>query len=748
MDMFNLTKTSLEAQGAFTPSINSNIQSVMSAIPFNIPERVKTVIAQSQLTSFASQFRRNIRLWDDSSVPVNSVSFVIMGSGDGKDSSVKSARKCFASGYDMIEQSRKAQAIQIAQNLAREAGESLYTDYDIYKAYLKPIPPIDIRTTTGPGFIQHVNDLGEHSLGAGLAYSGEFADELAYNQDMLENIKIISETYDIGTLDVKYTKSIENRSKAICGQPVSALYVTSPSHILYDETTKKKFQVAFMSKLARRSWFCYTPESMPKPTFNTVDEMIDYEYSIESKAKAARDAMQIKVNSITEFGIKTAGDDITVTEDVFKLYKTYTRYNSELADTFTNQHSTAVLVRRHLQWKALKLAGALAIFDLSNSITASHYLDAIRLCELLAGDIELFELELNKADHERMADYLKSQLQPDGKAFISIHDLKKRGFTVSTTAAKLKELCTLANAYDQSGIYSVPVDHSGITYDPIVKTDSISISYKPINLDRLNAATTPDQVRQAKSDIAATTAYGYESASTTFADLANLLSGAYAYSPFVFKNGVRGKDHISGGTSWVVFDIDQSNITAEEAHFMLSDLNHHIALGSDPTNSYKFRCLIELDSVVDISSLQWKHFYQAVATDLALNVDPLPQSQIFFSYPNRTIYSTLDAEPLPAKPYLVASADVATSKVVASVLTPTQRKALLADPVESFNYAFNAPIGAGSRSLIRMAYHLRDMQVPVDEALQLITDAHDYWDTQMESTRFEAILAQVTRIFS
>jgi hypothetical protein len=172
MDMLHLTKSSLESAGAFTPSINPHLASIISAIPFNIPERAKLVIAQSQLTTFASQFRRNVRLWDDTSVPVNSVSFVVMGSGDGKDSSVKAARKCFTPGYEMVEEARKAQAIRLAQTAAREAGESLYTDHDIYKAYLKPLPPIDIRTTTGPGFIQHVNDLGEHTLGSGLAYSG------------------------------------------------------------------------------------------------------------------------------------------------------------------------------------------------------------------------------------------------------------------------------------------------------------------------------------------------------------------------------------------------------------------------------------------------------------------------------------------------------------------------------------------------------------------------------------------------
>lgn len=750
MDMLNLTKQSLDQHQALTPSINTHAARIMSAINTNVPERMKALIAQTQITAFASQFRRNLKLWDDSSIPINAVSFCITGSGEGKDSSVKAARKCFKSGYEMIDDARNNLAAKAAMAAAREAGETLWQDKAIYKNYAKPLPPLDIRTTTGPGFIQHVNDLGEHKLGAGMAYSGEFADELAYNQDMLENIKIISELYDSGDADVKYTKSIENRSKAISGQPVSALYVSSPSHILHDTSTSKKFQVAFMSKLARRAWFCYTPEAMPKPTFDSIDDMIAYEYQLEEQSKTARESMKGYINRVAEFGIATAGNDIGITEEVFKLYKTYLRYNAELADTFHNQHSTAVLVRRHLQWKALKLAGALAIFDLSDNVEASHYIDAIRFCELLANDISIFEAELNKADHERMSDYIQTLVEVDGRAFASLHELKKRGFTVTTTYAKLKELATLANAYDTSGIYTVTPEADGIHYERIIKSDVVTISFKPINTSKLDAAVAAGDssaVSKAKSDIAASTAYGFETHETTFADLANLLQGSYAYSAFKFDQGIRGKDHIQGGTKWCVIDIDNSNITAEEAHFMLSDINHHIALTSDPNNTFKFRVLVELDSVVELNAIQWRYFFQALTQDLGLQADQLPQAQIHFSYPGRTIYSQLEASPLPVRDYLVQSTEKATSKAVAqSNLTAAQRKTLLDNPESTFVYAFEAPHGAGSRMLIRAAHHARDLGMDKEAIIQLISDINDYWSVPMNEDRLEqTVLSQIRR---
>ena len=83
MNMLDLAKQDLDKHNALTPSINTHIQRIVNAIPFNVNSRMKAVIAVSQLTTFASQFRRNIKLWDDTSVPINAISFIITGSGNG-----------------------------------------------------------------------------------------------------------------------------------------------------------------------------------------------------------------------------------------------------------------------------------------------------------------------------------------------------------------------------------------------------------------------------------------------------------------------------------------------------------------------------------------------------------------------------------------------------------------------------------------------------------------------------------------
>lgn len=754
MTTLQICRQELESNNAFLPLSNKHITNVTNAITYNISPHMKSVIAATQISTFAAQFRRNIELWDGTEVPINAISFIVAGSGKNKDSSVRAAARCFEPGYELIKAENKRLMIDEAIDKASAAGENPPDLFANYKDYL--LPEIDIETmpTTGPGLIDHINAVQDMPLGASLVSSSEFADELAYNPDMIENIKILAETYDLGKKQSKHTKGAEFRSRSISGASTNALFIGSPTFLLYDESTKKKFEIAFMSKLARRSWFCYSPEKYPEPEFTSIKELYAYEDELEERAANARLSMAVQIKDVASFGISTMNQPISVSKDVEYLFKTYKRYNNDLVDDSPNSETTSALIRRHLQWKALKLAGAFAIMDKSNVIQVSHYIDAIRFAEMLDRDMAVFESHLNKSDYEQFADYMHTIISSDGKAFISLHDLKKRGFIKSTTQQKLHELVNLAAGYDKSGIFAVTPDGGGIEYEPIITTNSIGISYKPIDCAELNRAVASgnyDAIQLAKKQIAQTTAYGFEIDDTTFDQLGALLAGDYAYSPFKFKDGIRGKDNITSGTKWLVLDIDNSNITASEAHFMLSDINHYIALSSDANNEMKFRVLIELDTVVDLSPVAWKHFYSSIAENLGLKVDLLPQSQIFFSYANRPVLSNLDANPLVTREFVMSAREKESEKQVQQKqLTPAQHKAMLADPETTFNFAYNAPNGTGSRNLFRMMTYAKDLGASLDYILQQIDDINEYWEMDkgaMSYERIQTIKEQARRMF-
>jgi hypothetical protein len=643
MNMLSLTRDELNKYDALTPKLNQHIANITDAIPFNISPHMKAVIAVTQITTFAAQFRRNVELYDGTEVPINAISFIVSGSGKNKDSSVRAASRCFQPGYDLIQSHNHKALVDEAIQAASDAGDEPPDAEGIYKPYMKPEIDIETMVTTGPGLIDHINAVTDMPFGASLVSSSEFADELAYNPDMVENIKILAETYDLGKKQSKHTKGAEFRSKSINGASVNALFIGSPTFLLYDEPTKKKFNIAFMSKLARRSWFCYAPEKIAEPEFDSIEAFFKYEDDLELTAKQARANMSDFVQSVAEFGIKTKGHSLPVTQEVERLFKTYKRYNNDLAE--------------------------------------------------------------------------------------------------------------LAAGYDLNGIYNLTPDGGGIQYEPIITTDTISVSYKPIDCSQLNTAVRSGDIhaiRAAKDSISLTVAYGFETESTQFAELGQLLSGDFAYSPFYFRDGIRGRDNIVGGTKWLTLDIDDSPLSAEETHFMLSEFNHYIALSSDPDNHYKFRVLIELDTVVELSSIAWKHFYLAIANDLALNVDPLPQSQIFFSYADRLVLSNLDANPLVTRDYVILARDREAEKAQSQrQLTSAQCKAQLEDPETTFSYAFHCKTN-GSLNMYRMMQHAKLLGATLDQTIQLIHDVNEFWSMDlgaMPQERVDKLVEQCVRLF-
>jgi hypothetical protein len=124
---------------------------------------------------------------------------------------------------------------------------------------------------------------------------------------------------------------------------------------------------------------------------------------------------------------------------------------------------------------------------------------------------------------------------------------------------------------------------------------------------------------------------GYQCEEITFKDLNEMLQDDYAYTPFRFVNGVRGKDNIDSPCKWIVMDVDSSEITDKEAHLLLSDINHYVVRSSNKANPHKFRVLIELDAEIDVPQEQWIKFIQLIATDLGLVCDKLSKAQIFLA---------------------------------------------------------------------------------------------------------------------
>lgn len=244
-----------------------------------------------------------------------------------------------------------------------------------------------------------------------------------------------------------------------------------------------------------------------------------------------------------------------------------------------------------------------------------------------------------------------------------------------------------------------------------------------------------------KDYMARNCAEGYEFRETDFEEVGMLLEENAAYSSFQFRDGKRSKANIIGGTKFLILDIDKSCLTDNEAHLLLEEYNHFIARTSDPDNEYKFRVLLELDSIVDVDDRMWSAFLKEVGEELGLIIDILPKSQIFLSFANREILSQLEAEPLECKPLIDKAAIRLRDQPKPAYELPSGNKTeLLNDPRETFSFAFEAEQGERSRLTYRALAYAIDLGADGEYIVKLANQLNDYWPTSMNAERLERTL--------
>jgi len=444
--MLEMYRKQLINQGCFTNKYPGIIKVGMDTIANNAPEKMKALMIATELLVFASNLRKPIN-WEKSNIPVNIISFIIADSGVGKDSSMQMIRKALKPAYAKIDKYRVAQAKAAAVELAESDGKKP-TDWRKY--YSKPR---DLFSGIGtlPGQMKHLAALEAGKLGAGYIQVSEIGSELQSNKDIAENIVALAVGYDSGYIPAKTVKDDTQQIDPIMNLPFSGLMFGSPTNITMDEAVKNKFKEEFSTKLSRRCYFCFSDGEAQKPIYSSIPESHEKKHSIKEACYMAMESLEPWLTSLVD---STTTVPLEVTREVEDIFGDYKEYNEWLSLTMSKRHPMAILHRQHLQWKALKFAGALAILEGDTTIELKHYVAAINFTEIFAPDMEAFETELAKEPYELASDYLRS-VAVNGYATITIHELRKLGYIKGTgsTKNKLLELIELIRSYDDTNTY-------------------------------------------------------------------------------------------------------------------------------------------------------------------------------------------------------------------------------------------------------------------------------------------------------
>jgi len=733
MTTLELTKNYLTKRNAFTKEFHPLLSATMDLLATDIPNHLRLSISLSELITLTSQFRKHIKLHDGTLVPCNAISIGLYGSGISKDSSLSKVKRAFNPAYEVLDKKRKEYARKNAEIEALKEGESS----EEWLNYYKSPTPIRVGLGTVPGMVQHFADTEDNPLGAPIIYNSEIGSELSQNGEIVDIIKTIAIAYDLGSVPLKTVKSIESRTSNINNLPVNLCVFGSQDAILFDTHIRNKFSLMFGVQLARRALFSFDNVKPILREFKSEQDIIKYHKLMRKNADTARGNIKNYLVEMTEY---TNNTPLPLSAEAQISFDMYLEYNKRVSEQVSPQLPITKLARAHLQWKALKLSGNYAILDGESEISEENYILAINTVEELAPDLEAFEKELNKELYEQFVDYCRLHIGSDDKLSLSIHELKKLGYlpTTSNYQSKLDELLVLVSSYDSEGIYTKCDD--GVCYEPIIKDSECGLSLLEFTKRETES---PEELKQR---MAKSCSSGYEFYESSFADLSEILTKYAAYSPFMFKHGKRNKDNVAGKTKWIVLDVDTSDITYKEAHLLLSDYNHHIATTKDASNEFKFRILLELDSLVDISAENWKYFIESITRELGINADLLPKSQISFAYGSEDILSVTDAETIEAKPHVINAANHVKAEQP-SKLSNKAKTAALSDPRETFSYAYDHPTYTGlSNQLIKAAYHARDLGASNKEIEALIEEINNYKVLPLERSRLEqTILSQIRR---
>lgn len=353
---------------------------------------------------------------------------------------------------------------------------------------------------------------------------------------------------------------------------------------------------------------------------------------------------------------------------------------------------------------------------------------AVTFEESIEQDMRKFEVELVKEKYEVFADYMQNRAE-NGVSDITLHSLRKLEYISGTgnMNAKMVELVNLASSYDPNGIYSV--QSNKICYEKLKRTNVTGASFLTVT--------------GSKDERAKKCAVGYAYAETTFKKLKNLLTNDLAFSPFEFKDGVRGRDNVIGGTKWLCLDIDKSVMTYEEVDYILQDINHHIAKTSDDTNEYKFRLIIELDAVVTLEAAAWPYFLDSIGNYLQLELDRLPQSSIFFGYAGREVLSVTDQVAISVKEHVQMAMSETANQTPEKVYSKAEKVKMVANTYTTFEAAFNAEDGEGSRKLFWAARKAHKLEMNKQQIIELVNEISDYWVSPLPPHRMAALERQI-----
>jgi len=687
-----IAKKELDKKEILSGELSPTIEQIVELVGDEAPLDMARIIALFVSSSFINHLQvKMLELYKEEYVkpPMNVVAFILAKSGAKKTSTISAMESAFKIGYNKIEEIRD----RIIENKKKEADDPS----KIKKRELKTA------VSTVEGLATLMNHFKKEGIGAPSIIIDEIATALKPKSDTIDNIDFVAQMYDYGNFLGKAIKDQERQTESVKEMPLSALFIGSEYGILMDEQKLDIFNEEFMSKLARRSWFCY-------PSFKKEEKEImdfeEYKRRIEERDKKIakiRNEIRLKSGRIVDRFIMEDEPLQKLSDEVYDVILAYESYCSRRAEELKLEQEA--LEMEHRPWKVLKVAGMLSVLDEAKKLEVKHYRWAVSYAEMLNGHLRKFLEASGRTPAEKLVAIFEEKKE------IQIHELLKRKIIKSPKL--VEETVNLANSIIAGK--QLEIQGSLVIEKPLIKTElfGASTTFVP-DLKSYMEEKKLDK-KKAKEEIAQLyTRDGFQYNRGTFEQLEALLCNNMAYVAFRLRDGKRGLDYLMGTAQFVVLDVDNAGITIDEAADMLQDYNFLMAKTSDKDNPFKFRILLPSDVEIDISDVAWTTLLALIEEDIGIELDKtVGKAQFFYGYKGREVLKNVDANYYQISKLIPKLANVTELKEheIRNPMTEKQQKSFMLNRRKILHAAYEAQHGE-PLELFKAMLHMARLGVP------------------------------------
>lgn len=552
------------------------------------------------LAMCAATMRCNILQIDGTAIPVNMYAINLAPSGSGKGKATgfieEKVTDQFESNYTnntwqvMANRNLPVLAVKVASRNGTDPDQELRRIEGEFASMGAPLLTFD--SGTAPAIKQARDKILMADSGSLSLIMDEMGANLGANMELLETYL---ELFDQGKVRRKLIKSTKDASRyeEFKGKtPCNMMLFGVPIKLLDGAKTEEDFYSLLSQGFARRSFFAYS------------------RMHLRSTGMSAQEIYDAKLTQATDSSIEDMSDllgdladpanmhkNLTMPKEVDIIFIEYRLQCEALADTLGEHEELKKNELAHRYFKAMKLAGAYALYDGSPEVMETHAYAAIKLAEDSGKAFE--KILATDRSYVKLAKYIAAIKRPVTQADL-VEDLP---FYKGTNAYR-SEMLQLAVAHGyQNNILIKKAYEDGIEF---IRGETL----KPVDLDKILVSYSTDL------------AEGYKPDASKFSKL-HLLTNAkdMHWCNHYFESRHRKEDNAIPGFNIIVLDVDHG-VALSTAQMMLKEytaLFYTTKRHTDLEN--RFRIVLPINYELKLDAKDYKEFMSNIYQWLPFEVD-------------------------------------------------------------------------------------------------------------------------------